>query len=334
MRPIFLFLFCWLFTLVVAQDTSCTLMFYNVENYFDCVDDSLTNDNDFLPDAPKHWTWKRYTAKRQNIARVIAAVGQGVPPALVGLCEVENATVLKELVRYKPLSTYQYKTIHYESPDARGIDVALLYQSRWFTPLKSEPIRVCFQEAGCSRDILYVKGLLAGTDTLHVMVCHAPSRRGGEQANVRRKQALQLVRNVADSIMQQSLHASVLIMGDFNDTPSDESILHTLGAVPLAQTSDSTRLVNIMPHQGGTYKYKAEWSLFDQFMVSPELLQGDGWVVEDKRGYIFKDDFLLEADATHMGYKPYRTYLGPRYIGGYSDHLPIFLRLQVSQQKK
>jgi endonuclease/exonuclease/phosphatase family metal-dependent hydrolase len=250
------------------------------------------------------------------------------------LCEVENATVLHQLVAYKPLSTYGYKAIHYESPDARGIDVALLYQPSFFSPIKSTPIPVQFADGTYSRDILYVKGLLADTDTLHVMVCHAPSRRGGDKAEVRRKHAMQLVRHVVDSVVAVSPQAAVLVMGDFNDTPSDESILHTLGAVPLAQTSDSTRLVNIMPHQGGTYKYKAEWSLFDQFMVSPELLQGDGWVVEDKRGYIFKDDFLLETDATHMGYKPYRTYLGPRYIGGYSDHLPIFLRLQVSQQKK
>ena len=333
MRPIFLFLFCFLFTPVVAQDTSCTLLFYNVENYFDCVDDSLTNDNDFLPDAPKHWTWKRYTTKRQNIARVIAAVGKGVPPVLVGLCEVENATVLNELVRYQPLSAYQYKTIHYESPDARGIDVALLYQSKWFTPLKSEPIRVCFQEAGCSRDILYVKGLLAGTDTLHVMVCHAPSRRGGKQADRRRMQAMQWVKNVVDSVLQQSPLARVVLMGDFNDTPLDDSILQGLGAVPVWQATDSCSWVNIMPQQGGTYKYKGEWSLFDQFIVSSGLLQGDGWVVENKTGYIFQDDFLLEADATYMGCKPYRTYLGPRYVGGYSDHLPIYLRLQQLPQK-
>ncbi len=334
MRQGLLVLFSLFFTAVVAQDTACTVMFYNVENYFDCLDDSLTNDNDFLPDATKHWTWKRYTAKRQNIARVIAAVGKGVPPALVGMCEIENATVLHQLVAYQPLSTYRYQTIHYESPDARGIDVALLYQPNWFTPLHSRAITVYFGEAGYSRDILYVKGLLAGTDTLHVMVCHAPSRRGGEKANLRRKQTMQLVRNVADSVMQQSPMASVLIMGDFNDTPTDESMLHALGAIPLSASSEESNLLNIMPLHGGTYKYKGEWSLFDQFVVSKGLLQGDGWIVVDKSGCIFKEDFLLEEDTKYMGYKPYRTYLGPRYVGGYSDHLPIYLRLQASPQRK
>ena len=303
-------------------------MFYNVENFFDCVDDTLTNDNDFLLDAPKHWTWKRYTTKRQNIARVIAAVGKGVPPALVGLCEVENATVLQQLVDYKPLSAYGYKTIHYESPDARGIDVALLFQPRWFTPLESAPIRVCFEEGACSRDVLYVKGLLAGGDTLHAMVCHAPSRRGGKQANERRRYALQLVRSVVDSVLQHAPDASLLLMGDFNDTPVDESIVGALGAVPVWQASDSTCLINIMSPQEGTYKYQNEWSLFDQFMVTPALLHGGSWTVVDKRGWVFNEPFLLQEDATHMGYKPYRTYLGPRYVGGYSDHLPIYLRLQ------
>lgn len=328
MRPLVLILFCCITTSVAAVGMH-TIMFYNVENYFDPIDDSLTNDEDFLPDAPKHWNWKRYTTKRQNIARVIAAVGKGTPPMLVGLCEVENAAVLQQLVGYRPLSAYRYKTIHYESPDARGIDVALLYQPSLFSPVASRPIPVQFADSTYSRDILYVKGLVAGADTLHVMVCHAPSRRGGEKADQRRKYAMQLVRHVVDSVFESSPHAAMVVMGDFNDTPTDASIRCALGAVPLAEKTDTTRLVNIMPEHEGTYKYKGEWSMFDQFMVTPALLQTKGMRIEPASGRVFKENFIVENDKTYMGVKPYRTYLGPRYIGGYSDHLPIYFYLRL-----
>lgn len=333
MRVFLLHLFFFCFAMCVAQGNMHTVMFYNVENYFDCLDDSLTSDADFLPDAPKHWNWKRYTTKRQNIARVIAAVGKGVPPVLVGLCEVENAMVLHQLVAYKPLSTYGYKTVHYESPDARGIDVALLYQPRIFTPIVSNPIPVQFADGTHSRDILYVKGLMANADTLHVMVCHAPSRRGGSKADLRRRYAMQLVRHVVDSVLAVTPQASMLIMGDFNDTPLDASIRSTLGAVPVADKDDAAVLYNIMPTHQGTYKYKGEWSLFDQFMVTPALLQSDGFCVGAGLGCVFSEAFLLENDKTYMGVKPFRTYLGPRYVGGYSDHLPIYFRLQQLPRK-
>lgn len=302
-------------------------MFYNVENYFDCENDSLTNDDEFVPDKGKYWNYKRFTKKRVNIARVLAAVGQATPPVLVGMCEVENRKVLHQLVAYKPLSHLKYRYVHFESPDARGIDVALLYQPQWFLPLQSRAIPVRLPDGKYSRDVLYVKGLLAQTDTLHVMVCHTPSRRGGVLASEKKRiQAMRLVRQVVDSVCSQVPHAKVLIMGDFNDTPLDVSMREALGAVPVLEKADAI-LYNLMDVTDGTYKYKGQWSLFDQFVVSKALLSAPGCVVNGGKGYVYKGDFLLQEDATYLGYKPYRTYAGPRYLGGYSDHLPIYLHL-------
>jgi hypothetical protein len=178
-----------------------------------------------------------------------------------------------------------------------------------------------------SRDVLYVKGLLDQTDTLHVMVCHTPSRRGGVLASEQKRiQAMRLVRQVVDSVCSQVPHAKVLIMGDFNDTPLDVSMREALGAVPVLEKVDAT-LYNLMDVTDGTYKYKGQWSLFDQFVVSKALLSAPGCVVNEGKGYVYKGDFLLQEDATYLGYKPYRTYAGPRYLGGYSDHLPIYLHL-------
>lgn len=303
--------------LSVKASTPYTCLFYNVENYFDCVDDSLTQDDEFVPDKGKFWTPKRLTAKRENIARVIAAVGQGVAPVLVGLCEVENSEVLTQLVRYKPLSVWDYRYVHFDSPDARGIDVALLYQPNRFQPIQASPIGVAFADGAHSRDILYVKGLLAGVDTLHVMVCHAPSRRTGVVGDKRRMHAMRLLAQKVDSVLAVQPAAKVLVMGDFNDTPAQDAIAQTIGK----------KLCNLMDTAQGSYKYKGEWLLFDQFMASPALLTGAGFVVKNKQGYVYNAHFLLQPDETYMGYKPFRTYVGPRYLGGYSDHLPIYLQL-------
>lgn len=328
MKKLLLLLGMLLWGWLACAQLAHTVMFYNVENYFDCKDDTLTNDDEFLPHQGKFWNHKRMAVKRQNIARVIAAVGQGQPPVLVGLCEVENNEVVRQLVRYKPLSAWQYDYVHFESPDARGIDVTLLYQPSWFTPLKSQALPVSFTDGSHSRDILYVKGLLLPADTLHVLVCHAPSRRGGAAYSAaRRAHAMGIVRQVIDSVCALQPRAKMLVMGDFNDTPRDASIASVLGAVVPAAATDTTRLLQLMNVSDGTYKYKSEWSLFDQLMVTPYFLTAKGWHVKDQQAYVYKGSFLLQEDATHMGYKPYRTYLGPRYIGGYSDHLPVYLQL-------
>lgn len=322
---------CWLCTLWmgVQAASSYTVMFYNVENLFDCIDDPHVNDNDFLPEKGKYWSWKRYTTKRENIARVIAAVGEGTAPVLVGLCEVENEGVVRQLVQYKPLSTLAYRYVHYESPDPRGIDVALLYQPNHFTPLVTHKLPVVYSTRKPTRDVLYVKGLLASTDTLHVMVCHAPSRLGGEvESGLKRKQAMLVIKQVVDSVQTVCPRAKILIMGDFNETPVEKNIVEVLGAVPVEQMKATTSLVNLLSDAAGSYKYRGEWSQIDQFMVSPALLEDKGYTVEGKVGYVYKAEFLLQDDATYMGKKPYRTYIGPRYLGGFSDHLPIYLHLR------
>lgn len=330
MKPyIFLFFFLFVVWCPAVGATSFTVMFYNVENYFDCSDDTTTNDDDFLPDGAKQWSAYRMATKRTNIARVIAAVGEARAPVLVGLCEVENDAVLRQLVNYPPLATLRYRYVHYDSPDVRGIDVALLYQPRLFAVLQHRAIPITLSDGSHSRDVLYVKGVLATTDTLHVMVCHAPSRRGGENSSAwRRAEAMQVVKATVDSLLQDNAKASVLIMGDFNDTPCDSSMCNVLGASLSVTDTINTSLYNLMDVHDGTYKYKSTWSLFDQFVVSKALLRGNGYVVQHGKAKVYDASFLVQQDATYMGIKPYRTYLGPLYVGGYSDHLPIYLQLQ------
>lgn len=319
---------------VFSQGLDFRVMFYNVENFFDCKRDSSVNDADFTPDGAYHWTWKRFETKKNNIAKAIAAAGGLHGAAIVGLCEIENREVLSSLVYHSPLKGAGYRTIHYDSPDSRGIDTALLYDPEVFSPLSSSPIRVSFsgEDAGqTTRDILYVKGMLGSKDTLHVFVCHAPSRRGGELASRhKRLRFASVLKTVCDSIMQSVPDAKIMVMGDFNDFPSSISLSDVLGAETSWQKVENGKLYNMMSvleKDGlGSYKYQGEWNMLDQIIVSAPLLDGAGLRVKDK-ARIFSASFLLEDDSRYFGDKPRRTYLGPRYLGGFSDHLPVYVDL-------
>ena len=306
------------------------VMFYNVENYFDTKDDPDKNDEDFLPSGKRHWTNKKYEEKRNSIAKVITAVGEGTPVAIVGMCEVENDYVLTSLVRYSPLKNYGYKFIHYDSADKRGIDTALLYDPKQFTPLSSKPLRKEFSDGKLTRDVLYVSGETSYGDTLHVFVCHTPSRLGGKnQTEHYRVEVMSMVRSHCDSIFSISPKANIIIMGDFNDTPKDKSICETLGAKPLSQSYETTSLYNMFYQFVdnpfiGTHKYQSQWSVLDQIIVSGNLLAS--CVVKPTSAYIFRAPFLLEEDKKNMNVRPKRTYNGLKYNAGYSDHLPVIIK--------
>jgi exonuclease III len=315
-----------------AQPQKARIMFYNVENLFDPANDSLTNDEDFTPDGKNRWTNTRMYAKLNNTAKVIIAVGEGNMPVLVGLCEIENRIVLNKLVYNTPLKSSHYGVAHFESPDPRGIDVALLYRKNCFKVLTQRALPINFdgEKTAHTRDILYVKGILHQSDTLHVFVNHWPSKYGGVAASLPKRKAVgHILRTFTDSIQQQA-KSNIIIMGDLNDTPEDESVATSLGAC-ISKEPCTTNLINLMgpllsDASIGTHKYGGHWSIIDQFIVSTSLMNNTrGWHIQE--AHVYKASFLLKPDKNRSGHTPFRTFLGFKYEGGFSDHLPIYADL-------
>ncbi|WP_319500893.1 endonuclease/exonuclease/phosphatase family protein [uncultured Draconibacterium sp.] len=336
------FLFCLSLILLIAKgnaqnsDAEFSILFYNVENLFDIRNDSLTADEEFTPAGERHWTRKRFDNKIDNISKVILNAGGWHMPDLVALAEIENRYVLEKLTEDTPLKTIPYKIIHKESPDPRGIDVALIYNSETFYPLDYAYYPLEAKNGGIrkSREILYVLGTVNGGDSVHVFVNHWPSRYSGLlETRPARRQAARLLLSKCQEIIQKNENAKVVIVGDFNDQPTDESILRDLGAAdPL--NNKSAGLYNLslpwLNKEEGTLKYQEQWFVFDQIIVSPGLLTAtNGLSAKPEDATICDLSFLFEPDETRGGRKLYRTYTGYRYNGGFSDHLPVLLKLQV-----
>ncbi len=316
-----------------AQQTFCVLE-YNVENFFDCRHDSLKNDEAFLPDALRHWNWKKYQDKTNKIAKVILAASADQVPDLVGLCEVENEYCIESLVKYSPLRDAAYRYVMTDSPDQRGIDVALLYQPQTFRLISHQSIRIPHEkiERRPTRDILHVTGRIVTGDTLDIYMCHMPSRSGGEKkSEPYRLLTAGILKHSVDSVMNVRRRPSVIVMGDFNDYPSNRSIREVLGAARPQSDVEPKKLYNLMDgKEGGTYRYKGEWGILDQMIVSGTLLDERTAVrTSYDKAQILRFPFLLEEDENYGGDKPFRTYLGVRYNGGYSDHLPVVLHLEI-----
>ena len=306
-RLIWIILFSIECGFLFAQD-SLTIISYNVENLFDYEHDTLKNDSSFMPDGMHHWTYYRYQTKLDRIAQVIVNISGWESAALVGLCEVENARCLCDLCYI--LKRFHYKYIHYESADERGIDVALLYDSTKVKILNSKSLHVPLKN-DLTRDILYVKALLTSSDTLHTMVCHLPSKLGGTTAtDWKRKTAKQVIQQQVDSILQLQPNAKIVVMGDMNNDP----------------INDIQYLDNLMISSNrvglGTHKYQGIWSCLDQFYVSHSLK-------DIAQATIFAPNWLLEEDTKYLDYQPKRTYVGFRYHDGYSDHLPVVLKVNL-----
>ena len=283
-----------------------TIISYNLENLFDCQHDTLKNDYSFLPDGDHHWTYHKYQTKLDRIAQVVVNISGWESAALVGLCEVENARCLRDLC-YR-LKRFHYQYVHYESEDERGIDVALLYDSTKVKVLDSRPLRVDLNEDN-TRDILYVKVLLHERDTMYAMVCHLPSRLGGGAATEwKRLQAKQVIQQQIDSILHQQPQANIVVMGDMNDEAKNDL------------SGMSNQMVALEQVGQGTHKYQGVWSCLDQYYVSKELK--DRVSVQ-----IYSPEWLLEEDNKYLDYQPKRTFVGFRYHGGYSDHMPIVLTI-------
>lgn len=306
-----------------SQPDSLRVAFYNCENYFDSFRDSTINDADYTPEGFRRWTYSRFIAKRNALFKVIASMSKPNPPEIIGLCEVENRFVLNKLCYDTPLSKYEYAVVHQNSNDPRGIDVALIYQKsrlhlidyRYFNPQDRAPkLR--------TRSILYARFRWGEFDTLHIFVNHFPSKLGGERSDTNRHIVATYLKEKLDSILVSDSCASLAIMGDFNDTPHSSAI----------ELLKSNQIVNLADApQGnpkGTIWYDKEWETIDQILVSQSLVNGDKPVQLKGRMKIHTSPFLMDtSDSDPSNHRPHRTFQAGKYIGGYSDHLPIYITL-------
>jgi endonuclease/exonuclease/phosphatase family metal-dependent hydrolase len=330
---------CVIPILGVAQDfndfergsNEARFVFYNVENLFDVFDDSLKRDEEFTPEGAKHWNNRKYYNKLHNLSKVILSVGGWDLPELVAFCEVENRKVISDLLYHTPLKEKGYEIVHFESPDRRGIDVAFMYLPEKIKVLDSRPIPITFpwDSSYKTRDILEAKLLLFNTDTVMFYVNHWPSKWGGHMETEQSRMYVgQTLRKRIDEVNSSDI--SIIAMGDFNDMPTDKSLIEGLGAKTDSNSVGKTDLFNLsyqLQQQNiGSHKYQNEWSLIDQVIINNTLFQGtSGLGVKGKSAQVFKPSFLIIPDEKFQGEKTNRTFLGMRYLGGYSDHLPVYI---------
>ena len=323
-RGVWLSLLLVLFSMGIDAQEHIRFVTYNVENLFDCVDDSLTSDEDFLPSSLRHWTPYRYRAKLQAIARTITTIGGSSAPDFVALCEVENDSVLSDLTTRSSLRSVGYKYLMTSSLDPRGIDVALLYKPTTFRPFDCRSLRLpssSLPDGGHVRDILCVSGRLVTGDTLDILVCHLPSRINGRKSAYLRRRVVEYMRQTVDSLAAYRATSRVVLMGDFNDEP------HNMALRPLL---DDGSLVCITDTLKGSYRYKGHWEQIDHIILSNTLMGDDRLRLSSRGAWVDAQELLVEPDPLYGGRRPKRTYNGMKYIGGTSDHLPVCFDLEFS----
>jgi hypothetical protein len=305
------------------------VVFYNVENLFDPFDDPATNDGEFTPGGKCHWTMSKLDHKVMMVYRAIISASEGHFPDIIGLAEIENLWILEYLIKKTPLKEGNYGIVHKESPDPRGIDVALLYRKETIVPVDYNfiPVHGKSQSSFSSRDILHFKAKF-NNETINFFVNHWPSRSGGYMETLgKRNIAARIVRQTIDSLLIKNPKSKLLRMGDCNATPDEDCFVKILKATLQPAPSNSSQLVNLSQlwkkNVTGTIRTKGHWEIFDQFICSDNLLHGNGLQISTSKTSICTEDFLMEDDVRYLGKKPFRTYLGPVYHGGVSDHLPI-----------
>ncbi len=333
--PVLLFVLL-VYSINPAQTKSHDTLFvasWNLENLFDTIDDPGKNDEEFLPGSKKDWTDERLDKKLSNLAKVIRSMNNNKGPDILGVCEVEHESLLKEMIS-KYLSNIDYKTAYYESPDSRGIDNGLIFNSDKFKLLSITADTVQLNTGHETRLIFNANLLVLNTtDTLHVFVNHWPSRIGGvDKTEPNRVKAASTLKNRIDYYYKRNKNSMVIVLGDFNDEPANESISKTLGALPFDCDSSSLRnsknndiLFNLAyrayKEGEGSYKYRDNWDMLDQMIISDNLVNGKIKYICDSFK-IFKPYFLITHSGKYEG-TPFPTYGGNRYLGGYSDHFPI-----------
>lgn len=310
--------------------TSFSVGFYNVENLFDTIDDPEIIDEEYLPSAEKEWSSAKYNQKLQNLSKVISSENKKQLPLFVGLCEIENQTVLKDLINQPNLKKGNYEYIHYDSPDQRGIDVGLIYQKEYAVVKNSKKIGVSLPEGKPTRDILMVELLLYNYESIYVFVNHWPSRRGGEEeSEINRITAAKTLKKEVDLILEKDSLANILIMGDFNDTPFNNSILGYLEADTVVSEKKLFNVsYNLAKNKVGTHNYKGEWSMLDQIIISQNMLSNKAKLkLKETPVHILNYDWMMYEHPNYKDLRPNRTYSGDTYHAGYSDHLPVFIKL-------
>lgn len=311
---------------IPVRDDMQAVAFYNLENLFDLVDDQHTNDNDFLPTSAKKWTPKRYDNKLRKLGYAISNIGRretGKHPAIVGLAEVENNKVIEDLIASKHLEDCNYGYIHYDSLDERGIDVALIYDTTAFEVLHSETFTIQLTDDDGSpdytRDILLVSGLLDG-ENVHLIVNHWSSRREGEkETEPKRMASSDKVGEIISSLRQKNEAVKIIVIGDFNDDPHSNSIKRLVEGFDLFNPMETLKSFN-----RGTTKHNWQWNLFDQILISTNFFKTSDLLFEYSSANIFDEDFLKLFNGKYKG-SPFRTYVGKKYKGGYSDHFPVYV---------
>ena len=313
-----------------------TIAFYNVENLFDTINDPKTWDDDRTPKGRDRWTSLIYEKKLKNIAKVIAEIGFDLTnqaPSVIGLCEIENRRVLEDLIKTESLIKENYKIIHYDSPDERGIDVAMLFKQNRFIVSSSKTYPLYLKRKDGSRDYtrdhLLVSGFL-DKDPIHFIINHWPSRSGGQmRSEPSRILAGKLNKKIIDSILQSNPNANIISMGDFNDNPSDKSIKPILNTIFKKSKIKEGQLFNPMEElyrKGyGSYRYRDKWDMIDQFLLSKNLVDNKNGLFFLKAS-VFNKKYLINPSGKYEGY-PFKSFAGGKFLNGYSDHFPIYLYL-------
>lgn len=340
---IFFTLFVVYFTVgcALAQEAKTyrirTVAFYNLENLFDTANDPLILDDDRTPDGKDNWTTARYTQKIHHMSKVLSEIGSTDAlgsPDIIGLCELENRQVLEDLITHPHLREMDYGIVHFDSPDKRGIDVALLYKKAVFLPNSFASLRLVLTNENdyrdYTRDQLVVGGILDGEE-MHFIVNHWPSRSGGEaKSRPNRLEAARLNRKIIDSIFKFNPEARIISLGDFNDDPVDDSfkrILKTKGKVDGLQPNDLFNpMENLYKKGAGSLAYRDKWNLFDQIYFTANITQKSQDRYRFWKAGVYNPTYLIDKKGRYKGY-PLRTYAGGSYIGGYSDHFPVYIHL-------
>lgn len=312
----------------ISGQEKMTVAFYNVENLFDTVDNPATNDDEFTPEGDRRWNSSKYWNKLEHISQTLVAIDQENSPEIIGLCEIENETVIKDLTERSPLRHIGYSFVVTESKDARGIDVALIFKKSYFRLIKSEELEVNIRPINgkTTRNILHVTGRVATGDTVDIYVCHWPSRLGGvNESDPLRAEAAKVLNSSVNQVTESRRKPYIIVMGDMNDGCESASIRDILRA----KSSDRAyylkddELVTLLDNcPDGSYRYNGEWDTYDQLIVSGSFTNELG-CLSAKNARICNFDFLLEDDTKYGGKKPFRNFNGYRYQNGYSDHLPI-----------
>jgi hypothetical protein len=320
---------------------SFTAVFYNTENLFDINDDPATADEEFLPSGAKQWNEERYNKKIKDLSSVLSDMGGDELPGLIGLCEIENRRVLVDLISSPSIKKGKYEIVHFDSPDERGIDVALLVKDGEFALTDSKPVPVALTQTpdDKTRDILYAR--LRGDDGMdyHVFVNHWPSRGpGNEESEPSRVSAALTLRKEIDLVLNKDNNARIIVMGDFNDEPTNRSVFQILNSNSKIKNVYYRELYNLMfdLHNSageGSISYKNLWQMFDQIIVSQSLLKkNEGYYLGINDGKVFRSEKLLTVEPASGETVLRRTYSGNTYTGGVSDHLPVFAKFRKDKE--